>query len=62
MRHILNLTFLGMAASSFLTAGNRATGLGAPEIDPASAVSALALVAGIVAVVRSRRKRVDLPR
>ncbi len=57
MRIILNLVLVGLAGSVYMMG---ATGNGpgaAPEIDPASAASALAFVAGALAVVRGRRKK-----
>jgi LPXTG-motif cell wall-anchored protein len=40
-----------------LAGGAMATGILAPEIDPASGVGALALLSGALLVIRSRRKK-----
>lgn len=57
MRTILNLALLGIAVSGFLIgASGTGPGFSAPEVDPASAVSALALVVGTLVVIRGRHK------
>jgi hypothetical protein len=57
MRIILNLSLLGLAGSVFMMGASGSGPGAAPEIDPASAASALAFVVGALAVVRGRRKR-----
>ncbi len=52
MNKIISLTLLGIGVQSFLSA----VAVSSPEIDPSSAVSAIALLAGAVAVIRGRRK------
>jgi hypothetical protein len=49
---IAGFTLLGLGLSSACFAG-----LGAPEIDPASGASALALLAGASLMIRGRRRR-----
>ena len=47
-----------LAGLAFLVIGCAGSALaGVPEIDPGSAVNALALVAGAVLVIRSRRRK-----
>ena len=53
MYKLLGLTLLLMGAASFALAGPTA----APEIDGASATSAIALLSGSLLVLRARRKR-----
>jgi hypothetical protein len=52
MRTLIALSLLACAASVPLLAV-----AGAPEIDPASGASALALLTGAVLVIRGRRKK-----
>jgi|ERR1700678_2968424 hypothetical protein len=51
LRNILALVLLGIAVQC---AGLAA--IGAPEIDPASSASAIALLAGAIVVIRGRRR------
>lgn len=51
MHKILGFTLLGIGISAVLQAGI------APEIDPASGASVLALIAGTVVLIRGRRKK-----
>ncbi len=48
----LSLILLGIGIQAFASAA-----LPTPEIDPASAASALALLAGAVGVIRGRRRK-----
>jgi len=52
MSKFIGLSFLLMGAASFAWAGPTA----APEIDGASATSAIALLSGALLVLRTRRK------
>jgi hypothetical protein len=52
MKKVLGFTMLLIGAASFAMAGS-----GAPEIDPASGVAALALLSGGLLVLRGRRKK-----
>jgi hypothetical protein len=51
MRKVLALVLLGIGA------GIAATAAPAPEIDPASAGSAVALLAGTILIFRGRRRK-----
>jgi hypothetical protein len=51
MNKIVALVLLGIGVSVAAMAG------GTPEIDPASAASALALLSGSVLVIRGRRRK-----
>lgn len=51
MRKILALVLLGVGMQSFGSAA-----IQTPEIDPASAASAIALLTGAVVLIRGRRK------
>jgi len=53
MSKIIGLSFLMMGAASFAFAG----GVVAPEIDGASAASAVALLSGGLLILRARRKK-----
>jgi LPXTG-motif cell wall-anchored protein len=53
MQKIMGLAFLMIGASVSCMAGLSAV----PEVDPASAVGALALLAGGLLVIRGRRKK-----
>ncbi len=53
MSKIIGLSLLLVGAASFAMA----TPVAAPEIDGASATSAIALLSGALLVLRSRRKR-----
>jgi len=56
--------FAGSPASSYVDSGNWVignSGHSVPEIDPASAGSALSLVAGVVAMIEQRRRRRQAP-
>jgi hypothetical protein len=53
MSKVVGLSFLMMGAASFAFAG----GIAAPEIDGASAVSAVALLSGGLLVLRARRNK-----
>lgn len=52
MRKLFGVVLLGLGV---LTVASAATGV--PEIDAASSVNALALIAGAVLVVRGRRRK-----
>jgi MYXO-CTERM domain-containing protein len=52
MRRILVLTFWGIGSGIAATAA-----ITLPEVDPASAGSALALLAGVVLVFQGRRRK-----
>jgi len=52
MRKVLSIILLGIGAGVAASAATLA-----PEIDPASAGSALALLAGTLAVIRGRRRK-----
>jgi hypothetical protein len=54
---VLFLVSAGVAGAVVLLPGPTAVPLKAPEIDPASALSALTLLLGGLAVVRGRRVR-----
>ena len=53
MKRIVAVALLSMGASALLSA---AVTLPAPEIDPTSGMNALAMLAGVVMIVRSKRK------
>jgi hypothetical protein len=52
MRKVLSIILLGIGSGIAATAA-----VTVPEIDPASAGSALALLAGTLAVIRGRRRK-----
>jgi hypothetical protein len=45
------------ASQHYWAAGNKSTSVSAPEIDPATSLSGLTLLAGGLAVLRGRRNR-----
>jgi hypothetical protein len=53
MRKVVSIILLGIGAGVAASAAVTAV----PEIDPASAGSALALLAGTLAVIRGRRRK-----
>ena len=57
MKKIVGFTFSGIGMGVALMASARAPHFAGPEIDPASGRSALALLAGILVLIRGRRKR-----
>ncbi|HEV7138313.1 MAG TPA: hypothetical protein VGN43_16885 [Steroidobacteraceae bacterium] len=54
MRKFLGVLFLSFSATAVAFGAVRAT---APELDPASAMAALTLLSGGLAVLRGRRKK-----
>ena len=52
--HLMKLAGMGLLV---VAVGGRALAVSVPEIDPASGVNAIALLAGAMLVIRSRRKR-----
>jgi len=53
LKNILGMLLLVLGYSAFASAAI----VGAPEVDPASAGSALALLSGAVMVIRGRRRK-----
>jgi hypothetical protein len=58
MYKIIGLVLLGIGVGAVAMAALPSI-LNAPEIDPASGASALALVTGTFVLIRSRRKRIE---
>lgn len=54
MRNLLGILLLSISATA---AAHAAMRVAAPELDPASAMAALSLLGGGIAVLRGRRKR-----
>ncbi len=54
VRKLLGMALLLVAASQFVSAG---APVAAPEMDPATGVSALVLLSGALLVIRSRRNK-----
>ena len=57
MCRIIGLVLLGIGVGAVAMAQSYPAHWSAPEIDPASGASALALVTGTFVLIRSRRKR-----
>ena len=51
MSKLIAVVLFGIGIQSFVAAA-----VGAPEIDPASATSAIALLAGAIVLIRGRRR------